>query len=1108
MTLPPVSSRFPVRDVLLPGTPVRARGLAWEVVHAEQAGEQLRYRLRCTQGDLRGREVELLSPFERIDPVVTALDPKRAGPLQEWLLYHRAFLLEQALGPSALQAVQPGRLDIAPYQIVPVMRALSLSRPRMMLADGVGLGKTVQAGLIIAELIARRRAHRVLIVSPAGPLMAQWQDEMRQRFGLRFDPLRDWSTLQEKRRQIVLGANPFDHIGLCLLSIDFAKQEKVMMDLERASWDLVIIDEAHHCVSLGGAGDREDSRRRRLAELLARQGDGLLLLTATPHDGYDEHFASLLELLDPSLVDGRGAIRGEGYRRHVVRRLKHHIKKPGTNEPMFKERVVLPRPVPFGSESHPDFSALQSSLLALVAPRLKQALRRKQFGDVLAFVSLLKRSVSTVRACQGTLEVIADRYAEMFEKGQEQDEARKQRLRTLSDYRRRVERYGALSIDEETDQALLEAEDMAAHLRQQAPEELGKRLEALTKELHLEKRRTSRKMKALDQTHRELQDLVLLAEEADHEDPKLAQVVAELRDIRAKEPGANVLVYSEYADSQRAVAEAIREAIKHKALAGEVLTIEGDDPDATREAHIERFSREDNLVLVSTDATAEGLNLHERCHHLIHIELPYNPNRLEQRNGRIDRYGQEREPIVRYLYLAGTFEERVLLRLIAKYEKQRARLTFVPNTLGLVVSDQSAVTRRLLDGLAEEEGSLFKREDKSEELFQQATDDTDVSSPAYQELLAEMDRAIGGFEQAAKTHAWLGGEGLNAEPVRIAEADRAKEAGERLGVLDLSSFVTDAVQTEARSATAVRQAEKDVLALTLPHAWRHGLDDVPGWNPTSGVLLLTTNTRLTRTEAGEPVGYLGRAHPVVRRALDRVRNIPVLAGASVLDRRVAAVSGDGPAMVFTFLCTVRSEVGRELERVVAVRVTPDGDPEAFTEPQRWLDIARRDRQAPTQGLWEKRFEKWAGGREEQCRVVASKAFVTVANELIESLQKELSSERSELDRWLAGRVEDLCGARAQQLGFDRQLGLGFDGDKTQLDLQRADLPRWQTSGDPLERLGSLKADASQPPARRQEADGVVQLYRTRVERLERRSNLEIKTPATIGLLLVAPREGS
>jgi ERCC4-related helicase len=1050
---------------------------------------------------LQGREIDLLSPFERVEPVLTRLDPKRAGPLQEWLLYHRAFLLEQALGPFALQAVQPGRLDIAPYQIVPVMRALSLTRPRLLLADGVGLGKTIEAGLVIAELIARRRAHRVLIVSPPGPLMLQWQDEMRQRFGLRFEVIRDSATLQEKRRGLVVGANPFDHIGLCLLSVDFGKQDKVMLDLERSNWDLVIIDEAHHCVQLGGAGDREDSRRRRLAELLARQGDGLLLLTATPHDGYDEHFASLLELLDPSLVDGRAGIRGDGYRRHVVRRLKHHIKKPGTNEPLFRERQVLPRPVAFGRQTHPDFSTLQEALLALVAPRLKQALRRKQYGDVLAFVSLLKRSVSTVRACQNTLEVIADRYAELIEKGQEEDEARQQRLRTLSDYRRRMERYGALSADDEADQALLEAEDMAAHLRANPPaNELKERLTEATHELRLEARRAAAKRKALDQTHGELLDLVLLAEVADGEDPKVSQVIEEVKAIRAAEPTANVLVYTEYSDSQIAVTERLREAIDRGALDGEVLTIEGEDSEKVREERIARFGQADAVVLVSTDATAEGLNLHERCHHLIHLELPYNPNRLEQRNGRIDRYGQTRDPIVRYLYLAGTFEERVLLRLIAKYEKQRARLTFVPNTLGLVVSDQSAATRRLLDGLAEEEGTLFKREGESERLFEPSTNDSDVSSPAYQELLAEMDRAIGGFEKAAKTHAWLGGQGLNADPARVEEADRAKVTGERLGGLDLLGFVTDAVQADARAASAVTEIEPDVLSITLPHAWRHGIDDVPGWNPAAGRLLVTKNASVVRTTGGESVGFLGRAHPVVRRALDRVRNLPVLSGASTLDRRVSVVTGDELEMLFTFLCTVRSAAGRELERVMAVRVTPDGEPAALSDPPDWLSLAARNRQTATKGVWEQSFAGWSNGQEERCRRAAARAFEAIYGGFSEAHIREVSTEKLELSRWLADRAEALCGPRRQEAGFDRQLGLGFDSG--QLELRHADVPRWKISTDPVERLASLKADGNEPPAARQEADGVLQLYNKRTDRLERRSELEPKAPQTLGLLLV------
>ncbi len=122
----------------------------------------------------------------------------------------------------------------------------------------------------------------------------------------------------------------------------------------------------------------------------------------------------------------------------------------------------------------------------------------------------------------------------------------------------------------------------------------------------------------------------------------------------------------------------------------------------------ERCAEESGIILVSTDSLAEGLNLHQRCFNLIHLDLPYNPNRLEQRNGRIDRYGQERDPQIRYLYLAGTFEERLLLRLIAKYEKARAHLAFMPDTLG-VTADEDALSAGLVAGFAEHAGGSVRR---------------------------------------------------------------------------------------------------------------------------------------------------------------------------------------------------------------------------------------------------------------------------------------------------------------------------------------------------------------------------------------------------------------
>lgn len=1079
--------RVPVIS-FLPGTPVRARGLDWEVVEAEPSGEELRYRLRCTtRGPLSGRELDVLTPLELIEPRARGFDPKRAGRRREWLLYHDAFLLEQALGSSALVASDPGRLDIAPYQLVPVMRALSMTRPRIMLADGVGLGKTVEAGLVMAELIARRRAQRILIVSPAGPLLEQWSTEMRARFGLRFDVVRDWSGLQDKRRELVLGANPFDHMALCLASIDFVKQEKVLSDLERTSWDVVVIDEAHHCAKLGRAADREDSRRRRLAEVLARQSDGFLLLTATPHDGYDEHFASLIELLDPSLVDGRGVLRGEAYQRHVVRRLKQHIKHPVTGEPLFQTREVIPRPVvpPSGVSA---FQSLHASILAMVAPRLRQALRKKEYGEVLAFVALLKRSVSSVRACGNTLEKIAARYQELAANGQNDDETRKQRIRTLRDYRRRMERYGALSFEDEQDQALLEAEDIAADLSVDGLEQLSLKIDELERG-----RRRSREARVRgDTTLGTLRTLVELAREAEADDPKLAAVLAEVGVIRAAEPRANVLVYTEYTDSQDALTDALEKHRLAGELEGEVLTIRGDDPEKKRISITDRFRSESGLILVSTDATAEGLNLHDRCHHLIHFELPYNPNRLEQRNGRIDRYGQKLVPTVRYLYLVGTFEERLLMRLVTKYERQRARLTFVPNTLGILADDRSRGVERLLAGLAEEEGQLFRPHDFTLQLTGPAPED--ATSAAYRDLLAEVETAMNGFEKARRAHAWLGDVGSHADARSQEDALKARDRGRALMSLDLVDFVADAIASESRSADAnVRRAD-GVIVLKIPPEWRFGLDELPGYDDEAKTFYVSKDSNRTRDDAGVQLGYLGRAHPLVRRALERVRNAQ-FGDTSHLDRRVTAILTDvpSPTLAYTFLVGFRSKRGRELERVVVASATAsDTLPHAELDAHAFCQRVAAAEPAPTAGAWERHFA-WADERVAgHAAQAAELVFDMAATELLAEHDREVAAETTELDRWLRQRALELCGEpRPQTTLFTPEHGA----------------PTWKTTGTPLERITSFATDKSVPSRERREADGALQLYRVRAHELERRRTLE-RTPAEpLGLVMLLPRGG-
>ena len=1064
---------------LLPGTEVHARGLRWEIVFSQQLGPQTLFRLRGLEGAALGRELDLLHPFEPVAPVIRELRPERAAPLRNWLVYHQAFLLEQALGGDALLAVQPGRLRIEPFQLVPALRAIRMSRPRLLLADGVGLGKTIQAGLILTELIARRIAHRILIVSPAGPLLEQWKTEMAERFGLRLDEI-NRARLEEVRRQTELGANPFDYIAVGIASVDFLKQESVLDLLERTSYDAVVIDEAHHCMDLGVLGEREDTQRRRLAELLARQCDALLLLTATPHDGQDRSFASLCELLDASLVDGRGELRGDRYRGHVIRRLKRHIVDPQTRLSLFKEREVNPIGITSDPVKHVAFMDLQRSLLDLIAPELRRGFRARRYDDVLSFIALLKRSVSTVAACQGTLGVVAARFQRLVSAEAETQESRRQRLGTLRDYQRKLERFGTTSAEEEAEQQMLQAEDLAQRLA----------------EMQREVRSGSRQLKQAADVVAALDDLVALAGAALDCDPKLARLVAEVAAIRRDEPAANILVYTEYVDSQRAAAQALREA-----GVGEVLTMSGEDDAVARGKITDHFRAQAGLVLVSTDTAAEGLNLHERCHHLIHLELPFNPNRLEQRNGRIDRYGQAKTPIVRYFYLRGTFEERILMRLIAKYERQRARLTFVPNTLGMTADD--AGSARLLRGLMDEDARLFQDEEAHFALAD--ADRDDAADPAIRDLLEEIDRSLRRFEQTTRLHNWLGDAGLAAEPALAAAASAALSSGGRAGAVDLARFVADAVLIDGGNLYG--DVAGDLFELGLPPAWLHGLDDLPGYDPEARRLRLTGRLDVTRDAAERPVGYLGRSHPIVRRGLDRVRNLSFGGGnAAPQEIRASAVAADvaEPALLYTFLGRVASGAGREFERVLAVRVGRDGEPAFYAEAEDWLPLADPARALRTAGLWERHFAPWAPSAAERARTTASMGFAARAAAFAAQFRRGLEAELAAVDRWLAARADEIA-PQGGPTPAAAQPGL-FELPATATGDDGSGRPAWADIADPVERLAAYASDRGQHPARRAGADGVLRLHRQRLQALEARLALGVPEIVPLGVLMLAPEE--
>jgi ERCC4-related helicase len=1026
----------------LPGTEVIARGLKWEVVEVLPMGEQTRVRLRGT-GSFAGFEVDVLTPFELIEPLVHDLDPGHAGQLSNWIVYHQAFLLEQALGPDAFLAVQPGRLRIEPYQLVPLARALRMTRPRLLLADDVGLGKTVEAGLIIAELMARRRVHRLLIVTPAGPLLDQWQTEMTERFGLRLE-VADRAAMDHIRRGTELGANPFDHLPLAIASMDFLKQDRVLDELERAlPYDLIVMDEAHHYSETGmNEADRsEASQRRRLAEVLARQSDALLLLSATPHDGYDRSFASLLELLDPSLVDGKGRPREDVYRAHVVRRLKKHIKvfNPKIGEYVnFPERELVPVEIGADVITHPEFVEVHRALLAFIAPALKRSLRTRQYDDALAYLALLKRSTSSVVALRNTLLAVQSRIAELASSKQEEIEARQQRRKSLKMLQRKMARFGTLTLDEEQEREALEIEELSQQLSL----------------LDSETRRATREAERAETTSRALAEILDKAEAALTHDLKMERLVDEIKIIRKKEPTANILIYTEYVDSLREIERRVKAA-----KLGPTLTIHGapresDDQSEKidRRAVTNRFRLENNLILISTDAAAEGLNLHERCHHLIHLELPWNPNRLEQRNGRIDRYGQWDTPVIRYLYLCGTFEERILARLLAKYERQRARLKFVPNTLGIDVSDLPE--EGLFAALAEGESTLGQPCRRFN--FTEGT--SDVEDADVKALLQEVDSALNRFENVAKTYKWLGDEGAAADEISQRQAKRALEIGQKVGEVDLVAFVEGAVLAEGGRVAH----HEHWLDIYPPSNWTHGLDELPGWNGTR--LRLTTDLNRLTDDKDQPVGYLGRAHPLVRRSIEQVRHLS-LGQRDGYDVRVsAAKSHDGqPALLFTFLGRVQSQAGRELERVIAVRVTQGLQAEVITEGTAWLPKPQDG--VATKGLWEREFKSWGKQAQAAAEAAAQKAFDEIAADFMAKHQQQVEQERRELDEWLAQRVDEVVGRSEQALPLFQGLA-----EKRQA---------------PLERLTEFLASTNPSSRERSEAGLVRKLYEQRADLLNR-----------------------
>ncbi len=495
-----------------------------------------------------------------------------------------------------------------------------------------------------------------------------------------------------------------------------------------------------------------------------------------------------------------------------------------------------------------------------------------------------------------------------------------------------------------------------------------------------------------------------------------------------------------------------------------MLSINGLDAEPERSRIADRFAERDGIVLVSTDSLAEGLNLQQRCCHLIHLDLPYNPNRLEQRNGRIDRYGQTRDPQIRYLYLAGTFEDRLLLRLIAKYEKARSHLDVMPETLG-VTADQSEYGTGLVAGFAEKQAGLFDDEPSVIRTIDRVAEESGAGS--YRDLLREIDRAFDGFDRSAVRHGWFGESTGDDVPAQCRHSD-----------IDLPAFVSAAIAAE----TGQRQAGRGVLH--LPSGWLDGLDGLPGFDREGGILRLTRDASTFRDTKGHSLAYLGRAHPVVRRACASAQR----GYQHGVDPRVSVAGAvtDTPAVLLTYAAELRSKLRCEFRWVFAVLLPASGPAVELARPEEWLHWPEPRAEAG----WRDNCAQWLLERLPVAEAAANAAMRREAERLAAAHQRIYERETEQLQAWLRWRAEDMCGKfvpRTADLFGDAPSG-----------------PDWQQHAAPLDRLAGVAADPNRSAALRREAVGVVALYQRHDEDLAAYGCLSPPVLSPLGMLMLVP----
>lgn len=628
--------------------------LVEEVVAPASSDEATRVDLVCLDDDAQGRKVSVLWELELgarvLQPEAEGLgNVTRVDPVRQFAAYFHALKWNQVTATRADLFQSPFRAGIKlfDHQLTPLKKALELPRANLFIADDVGLGKTIEAGLVIQELQLRQRVDFVLVVCPAA-LCMQWRAEMEKRFGLRFE-IMDRELVARRRRERGFGVPVWSTHNLFIVSYQILRRPEYREPLlghlgKRRKKSLLVLDEAHTAAPASASRYAIDSHITRLVrDELTEKFDNRLFLSATPHNGHSNSFSALMAMLDPQRFT-RGVPIDAGAKALsavMVRRLKRDLKALGKSD--FPERRVV-RVAVEGDRVEVKLSRLLAAYSKLMRPERGQG--------QLVFINLQKRLLSSVAAFQRTLQAHASRAAS--------GKAAREAQLDLSAMLRRSDDDARGVDDEELDEG--DAAEVAAATRAlQSPEGRAKEL--------LEE------MLALAQQHRYARDGKVEA---------LLDWIG--KNLRTGDGWRDhrVIVFTEYGDTMRYLQRVLGEALDD--ADDRIAVFHGGMGEDTREELQAAFNGDPSehpvRVLIATDAAREGLNLQNHCADLFHFDVPWNPARMEQRNGRIDRTLQPAKEVrCHYFVYPARPEDVVLERLVKKVETIQDQL----GTLGEVV---------------------------------------------------------------------------------------------------------------------------------------------------------------------------------------------------------------------------------------------------------------------------------------------------------------------------------------------------------------------------------------------------------------------------------------